>query len=65
MEDGTDIEKDIVLSQKGSLHGNISKVGGGLSIANVKVTTDPASQTVYTDSDGNYLLEYLEPGNIF
>ena len=47
----------------GSIRGTVVSSGNNLPLANVKVTTEPVSSTVFTDSLGKFLMENVPVGD--
>ncbi|GEM_PF-4738898 len=47
----------------GSIDGTILSAVTNLPVAGVSISTDPASTTVVTDTNGKFLLQYLIPGD--
>ncbi|WP_116770663.1 carboxypeptidase regulatory-like domain-containing protein [Maribacter litoralis] len=47
----------------GSLEGKVVTNGDNLPLENVKITTNPASTTVFTDSDGNFTIQDILTGD--
>jgi len=43
----------------GTLEGKVVSIGDNMPIPNVKITTNPASSTVFTDSLGEFIIEYI------
>ena len=50
-------EDKIDEGQTGTLTGNVVSMGDNLPLANVKVTTQPSSSTVFTDELGEFIIE--------
>ena len=47
----------------GTIRGKVVISGSNEPLTNVKVTTKPSSQTVFTDSDGSFILEEVPSGS--
>ena len=50
-------EDKIDEGQTGTLTGNVVSMGDNLPLANVKITTQPSSSTVFTDELGEFIIE--------
>lgn len=46
----------------GTLKGTVVKAGDNTPLANVKITTNPSSNTVFTDEEGNFTIENIAQG---
>lgn len=46
----------------GTLKGTVVSSGDNIPLANVKISTQPISSTVFTDSLGNFMIEYIPVG---
>src|SRR5690554_5863447 len=49
-------------SGKGTLSGKVVTNGDNLPLENVKIETSPASNTVFTDAEGNFTIENVQSG---
>lgn len=47
----------------GTLEGKVVAKGLNTSLENVKITTNPSSTTVFSDSEGNFTIDEIEIGN--
>ena len=47
----------------GTIRGKVVIIGSNEPLTNVKITTKPSSQTVFTDSDGSFILEEVPSGS--
>jgi len=55
-------EDKIEEGQTGTLTGNVVSMGDNLPLANVKITTQPSSSTVFTDELGEFIIEDILVG---
>ena len=46
----------------GNIRGSVAESGTGDAIEGATITTDPPTKTVFTDSEGGYMIVDLEPG---
>jgi hypothetical protein len=56
-------EDPIEESAFGILTGKVVTKGDNIPLPNVKVTTTPASNTIFTDAEGNFIFEEIEAGD--
>ncbi len=56
-------EDTVDLETLGSLKGTVVKKGTNEPLENVKISTNPASSTVFTDENGKYQIDNLVSGN--
>jgi hypothetical protein len=47
----------------GAIIGRVTDVATGVPIAGATITTEPETMYVKTDTEGDYAIEYIEPGN--
>jgi len=55
-------EDGIVENGKGTLTGTVVSSGSNIPLANVKITTSPSSNTVFTNGEGNFTIENISTG---
>lgn len=60
---GSCSEDPIEESAFGVLEGKVVTKGENVPLPNVKVTTTPVSNTVFTDAEGNFIFEEIEAGD--
>lgn len=53
-------EDSIEINGTGTLTGTVVESGTNLPLENVKISTNPASSTVFTNAEGNFIIETLE-----
>lgn len=59
---GQNITKDINLEATGSISGIVRDFKSSQTIANCQVTLSPLGKTVFTDANGHYIFDNLNPG---
>ena len=55
-------EDGIVENGRGTLTGTVVSIGSNVPLANVKITTSPSSNTVFTNGDGDFTIEQVPTG---
>ena len=57
--------KDDNNNKLGTITGNVSTLNGDTAISGARISTVPASDTIFTDANGNFTLSDIEPGNYY